>query len=124
LAAIFTLLTLVHVIETGKFVADWSRYRAAVASLAMGQDSDANLGDPRFVSSKRGPPDLTTLEWFSTIPYLSVILSNFQPTRLVIDPAGNYFWLSCATATRNAEKQLVVPVHAREMIRTYSCLHR
>jgi hypothetical protein len=64
------------------------------------------------------------LEWFSTIPYLSAILSNFGPNRLVIDPAGNYFWLSCATATHSMEKPLVVPLHTRELIRTYSCLHR
>lgn len=124
LASILFAVTLIHVVETGKFVSAWSRYRGEIATLAMSQDSDPVLGDARFVSSKRGSPDLAALEWFSTIPYLSAILSNFRPNRLVIDPAGNYFWLSCATATRSMERQLVVPLHTRELIRTYSCLHR
>lgn len=124
LGSVFFAVTSIHVVETGKFVTAWSRYRDAIASLAMSQYSDPSLGDPRFVSSKRIPPDLASLEWFSTVPYLSVILSNFEPNRLVIDPAGNYFWLACATATRSMEKQLTVPLHTRELIRTYSCLHR
>jgi hypothetical protein len=124
LASILFAVTLIHVVETGKFVAAWSRYRSAIATLAMRQDSDPALGDPRFVSSKQVPPDLAPLEWFSTIPYLSLILANFRPNRLVIDPDGNYFWLSCATATHSMERQLVVPLRARELVRTYSCLHR
>jgi hypothetical protein len=124
LASILIAVTLIHVVETAKFVTAWSRYREAIATLAMSQDSDPALGDPRFVSSKRGPPDLTPLEWFSTIPYLSVILANFRPNRLVIDPAGNYFWLSCATATHSMERQLVVPFYTRELVRTYSCRNR
>jgi hypothetical protein len=64
------------------------------------------------------------LAWFSTIPYLSVILANFSPNRLVIDPAGNYFWLSCATATQNRDAKRAVSVEARDLIRIYSCLHR
>ena len=109
LAAAFMLLTLVHVIETAKFVAAWSSYRAAVAALATGDASDPALGDPRFVSSERIAPDLNRLSWFSTTPYLSVIVANFMPNRLVIDPTGNYFWLSCATATANAEAARAVP---------------
>lgn len=124
LGSILIVVTLIHVVETAKFVTAWSRYRETIATLAMSQDSDPALGDPRFVSSKRGPPDLAPLEWFSTIPYLSAILANFRPNRLVIDPAGNYFWLSCATATRSMERQLVVPLYTRELIRTYSCLNR
>jgi hypothetical protein len=124
LVSILVAVTLIHVVETAEFVAAWSRYRHAIATLALGQVSDPALGDFRFVSSKRAPPDLDALEWFSTIPYLSVVLSNFQPQRLVIDPDGNYFWLSCTTATRSAERQLVIPLQTRELIRTYSCLHR
>jgi hypothetical protein len=124
LASILFAVTLIHVVETAKFVTAWSRYRDVIATLAMSQDSDPALGDPRFVSSRRGPPDLAPLEWFSTTPYLSAILSNFRPNRLVIDPAGNYFWLSCATATHSTERLLVVPLHVRELIQTYSCLHR
>jgi len=124
LAAIFMLLTLVHVVETGKFVVAWRDYRAAVAALAIGDEADPALGHPRFVSSDRIAADLNRLSWFSTTPYLSVVLANFTPNRLVIDPAGNYFWLSCATATANAKALRATPEAGRELIRVYSCLHR
>jgi hypothetical protein len=90
----------------------------------MSSKSDPALGNPRFVSAERISPVLTPLSWFSTIPYLSIILSDFSPNRLVIDPTGNYFWLSCGTATRNKDAELVVPVQTRELVRFYSCLHR
>src|SRR5205807_1018368 len=90
LASIFLVVNLIHAIETGKFVASWIDYRDAIAALAMGGTSDPALGDPRFVSAERTSPTLAPLSWFSTIPYLSIILSNFSPNRLVIDPAGNY----------------------------------
>jgi len=124
LAALLVAVTMIHIVETAKFVAAWSRYRDAIASQAMGHDSDPGLGDPRFVASTRASPDLAPLAWFSTIPYLSVILSDFRPNRLVIDPKGNYFWLSCATASENSKRPLAVPAEARELIRRYSCLHR
>ena len=124
LAAAFMLVTLVHVVETGKFVAAWRHYRTAVAALAVGDEADPALGDPRFVSSNRIASDLNRLSWFSTTPYLSVALSNFVPNRLVIDPAGNYFWLSCATATANEKATRSAPQAGRELIRVYSCLHR
>lgn len=124
LAAAFILLTLVHVIETGKFVAAWGHYRAAVAALATGNESDPALGNPHFVSSERIVSNLKRLSWFSTTPYLSVIVANFRPKRLVIDPSGNYFWLSCATATANDQATRVVPKEGRDLVRIYSCLHR
>jgi hypothetical protein len=124
LAAIFMVVTLIHLVETGKFVASWVDYRNAVAGLAMSSQSNAALGDPRFVSAERIRPALAALSWFSTVPYLSIILSKFSPNRLVIDPAGNYFWLSCETATKNREAALAVPVQTRELVRLYSCLHR
>jgi hypothetical protein len=124
LAAAFMLLTLVHVIETGKFVAAWRDYRTAVAALAMGDDSDPMLGNPHFISSDRIASNLNRLSWFSTTPYLSVIVANFTPNRLVVDPAGNYFWLSCATATANAKAARAVPEEGRDLVRIYSCLHR
>jgi hypothetical protein len=117
-------MILIHAIETRKFVASWIDYRNAIAMLAMSGNSDPALGDPRFVSTARISPALAPLSWFSTIPYLSIILSNFSPNRLVVDPAGNYFWLSCETATRNKDAELVVPVQTRELVRVYSCLHR
>jgi hypothetical protein len=124
LAATFMLLTLVHVVETGKFVAAWRDYRAAVGALAIGDESDPALGNPRFVSSDRIAADLNRLSWFSTTPYLSVVLANFRPNRLVIDPAGNYFWLSCGTATANEKAARATPESGRDLIRIYSCLHR
>jgi hypothetical protein len=124
LTSLLVAVTLIHAVETVKFVSAWSHYQSAIAALAVSNESDAALSDPRFVSSRRVSPELALLAWFSTIPYLSVILANFRPNRLVIDPAGNYFWLSCATATSNAKRELVVPVQAREWIRIYSCLHR
>jgi len=74
-----------------------SDYRAAVAALAMAMISDPALGHPqfRFVGPK-SPPNLNRLSWFSTTPYLSVIVGELQAeparwsTRL-----ENYFWLSC-----------------------------
>jgi hypothetical protein len=124
LAAVFVILTLVHIVETAKFVAAWKDYKAAVTALATGDLSDPALGNPRFVSSARIAADLNRLSWFSTTPYLSVIVANFMPKRLVIDPVGNYFWLSCATATANAKAVRAVPTEGRELVRIYSCLHR
>jgi hypothetical protein len=119
------VVTLVHVVETAKFVAAWSDYKAAVRTLAMGSASDPALGDPRFVSSARLGARLNRLSWFSTTPYLSVLLApRFAPARLVIDPAGDYFWLSCATATANERAERAIPVESRRLIRIYSCLHR
>jgi hypothetical protein len=90
----------------------------------MGDTADPALGDPRFVSSERIAADLNRLSWFSTTPYLSVIVANFMPNRLVIDPTGNYFWLSCATATANAKAVRAIPAEGRDLVRIYSCLHR
>ncbi|WP_315833575.1 hypothetical protein [Bradyrhizobium prioriisuperbiae] len=123
-AAVLLLTTAIHVVETGKFVSAWTRYRAAITALATGQNSDPQLGNSNFVSSSRTPPGLAPLAWFSTIPYLSVMVANFSPSRLVIDPAGNYFWLSCETATTNRNAARAAPVEAREFVRIYSCLHR
>jgi hypothetical protein len=124
LGAAFAIVTLIQMVETGKFVAAWSAYRTEVAALATGHESDPSLGDPRFVSSDRMSPRFSALSWFSTTPYLSAILANFRPNRLVIDPAGNYFWLSCETATKNRDADRAVPVQTRELVRVYSCLHR
>jgi hypothetical protein len=123
-ASVFVVVSLIHVVETVKFIASWSDYRNAIAVLAMSSKSDPALGNPRFVSAERISPALTPLSWFSTVPYLSIVLTDFSPNRLVIDPVGNYFWLSCGMATRNMNAELVVPVQTRELVRVYSCLHR
>jgi hypothetical protein len=118
------LITLVHVVETRKFVVAWQNYKSAVAALATGSVSDPALGDPRFVSSRRISPDLNQLSWKSTTPYLSVIVANLVPSRLVVDPTAKYFWLSCQTATANYEASRFVPSASRNLVRIYACLHR
>ena len=118
------LVTLVYGVETEKFVSAWQSYKSAVAALAAGSASDPALGDPRFVSSKRIGPGLNQLSWNSTTPYLSVIVANLVPNRLVVDPTGNYFWLSCETATANYEAERSVPSASRDLVRIYACLHR
>jgi hypothetical protein len=124
IGAILTL-TLVHAVETAKFVAAWTGYEAAVRALAIGAASDPALGDPRFVSSERIDRDLNRMKWQTTTPYLSVLLApGFLPARLVIDPTTGYFWLSCRLATASAKADLAIPRASRELIRTYECEHR
>jgi hypothetical protein len=124
LVSVFVLVILIHAIEIKKFVVAWTDYRNEISALALSNESDPELGHPRFISSERISSTLGPLSWFSTTPYLSIILSNFSPNRLVIDPTGNYFWLSCATATRSKEAKLAVPDRTRELVSIYSCLHR
>jgi len=125
IAGAFVLVMLVHAVETEKFLAAWTEYKAAVATLANGTASDPALGDPHFVSSARIDRDLNRLSWFSTTPYLSVILAKFSPTRLVMDPrAANYFWLSCETATANLNADRAVPAGVRRLVQIHACLHR
>jgi hypothetical protein len=119
------IVTLVHAVETQRFVATWTDYRHALRALAGGTASDPTLGDARFVSSGRIDHGLNRLSWWSTTPYLSVLVtSNLAPARLVFAPDSNYFWLSCETATANARAQNPVPQDTRRLIAKYSCLHR
>lgn len=120
----FLLVTLVHAVETVKFVSAWTNYKAAVKALAVGTAFDPALGDPHFVSSDRIDADLNRLSWFSTTQYLSLIVANFTPNRLVVDPMNNYFWLSCDTATANYNAARIIPPASRNLVRIYSCLHR
>src|SRR4029078_12279543 len=71
----------IHVVQTAKFVTEWTAYKAAVKALALGSSSDPALGDPRFVSSHRISPELNHLVLFSTVEYLSAIVSDFKPAR-------------------------------------------
>lgn len=124
-AGALALVTLIHATETAKFVTAWTQYRAALRALVTGTASDPTLGDAAFVSSARLGPDLNRLAWFSTTPYLSVLAAkDLRPARLAIDPAGNYFWLSCATAANNADADNAIPRESRALIRLYSCMHR
>jgi hypothetical protein len=125
LCGFFLVTTLVYMVETIKFVAAWNGYKAAVRGLAMGAASDRNLGDINFVSSTRIDANLNRPSWNSTTPYLSVLMApGFSPARLVVDPAANYFWLSCAMATANLDADRAISKKGRELVRTYSCLHR
>jgi hypothetical protein len=124
-APALALVLLVHAVETAKFVEAWSAYKAAVRALATGTASDPQLGDPRFVSADRIGATLNRLSWNSTTLYLSVLLApGFAPSRLVIDPMGNYFWLTCRTATANEEADRAVPVETRRLLRVFACQHR
>jgi hypothetical protein len=124
-APALALVLLVHAVETAKFVQAWSSYKAAVRALATGTASDPELGDPRFVSADRIGATLNRLSWNSTTLYLSVLLApGFAPSRLVIDPMGNYFWLTCRTATANEEADRAVPVETRRLLRIHACQHR
>jgi hypothetical protein len=124
-AGAILLVMLVHAVETEKFVSAWSDYRAALRTLALGSVSDLALGDAAFVSSLRIGPSLNRLGWSSTTPYLSVLVApGFAPARLVIDPATDYFWLSCRTATLSQQADRAVPVESRRLIRRHACLHR
>jgi hypothetical protein len=120
----FLLVTLVHAVETAKFVVAWKHYKSTLAALATGSASDRALGDPRFVSSERIGPNLNRLSWNSTTPYLSVITANFVPNRLIIDPTANYYWLSCETAAANYRAVRSIPDATRNLIKIYSCRHR
>lgn len=116
---------LLHGVETTKFVKAWADYKGAVQSLARSSMSDPALGDSQFVSSQRIPATLNRMSWFSTTHFMSVLVApNLLPARLVIDPASNYFWISCRTARRTFKTVGAVPVASRRLIRKYSCLHR
>jgi hypothetical protein len=119
------VVTLVHGVETAKFVSVWKEYKAAVRALATGALSDAELGDPRFVSSARIEPRLNRLAWSSTTEFLSALVApNFSPSRLVIDPTENYFWISCATARATETANRAVAVETRSLERVRACLKR
>jgi hypothetical protein len=124
-AGALILVALVHAVETAKYVSAWTDYKAAVYALATGGLSDPQLGDPDFVSSQRIGRDLQALSWFSTTPYLSVLVAaRFRPRRLVVDPNGGYYWLSCETAVAHHEGNRAIPRESRRLLRVYSCLHR
>ena len=119
------LITLVHAVETAKFAEAWTQYKAALSALATGPLSDPALGDPAFVSSTRIPPDLNRLSWYSTTPYLAVLVApGFKPRRLVVDPYAGYYWLSCLTARTSQRANRALPAESRRLLRVYSCLHR
>jgi hypothetical protein len=125
LAGAIMVTTLVHAVETEKFIVAWSAYKSAIVRLATGAASDPALGDPRFVSADRIPAKLDALAWASTTQYLSVLLApGFAPNRLVVDPDEGYYWLSCETATANRLAARAIPAQSRDLIGSDACLHR
>lgn len=124
-AGAIAVVMLVHAVETAKFVRAWEDYKAAVRALAVGAASDPALGDARFVSSQRISADLNRMSWNSTTLFLSILVApHFTPARLVVDPAANYFWLSCATAIASEEADRALPAASRGLVRVHACLHR
>ena len=125
IAGTLLLILLVHTVETTKFVWAWTNYKAAIRALAMSALSDPSLGDPSLVSSQRIDPSLNRLAWNSTTPFLSVLVApGLAPTRLVVDPAAGYFWLSCETAKQSEQTSSAIPPGSRRLIRLHACLHR
>lgn len=124
-AGALAVITLIHVVETAKFASGWNQYTAAIRNLAIGAASDPALGDDALVSSLRIAPALNRLSWFSTTPYLSVLVApKLQPRRLVVDPDSGYFWLSCRTATNNLRAARAVPRSTRRLVQREACLHK
>jgi hypothetical protein len=124
-AGALAVTMLIHVVETGKFVIGWTHYTATVRKLATGTASDPALGNLGLVSSRRVGEELNRLSWFSTTPYLSVLVApKLKPQRLVVDPDSAFFWLSCRTATASLRAARAVPVGSRNLVRMEACLHK
>lgn len=119
------LVTLVHAVETAKFVHGWDAYEQGVRELAMGAHSDAKLGDERFVDAERLGRSLNRWSWYSTTHYLSVLLApGFRPDRLVVDADAGYYWLSCAMARASEAGASAIPLESRRLVRVLACLKR
>ncbi len=119
------LVSLVHAVETTKFIAAWRVHLAAVQGLVMGAEADPALGDAAFVSTARLPAASAPLAWHSTAPFLGALAApGYAPARLLVDPGAGYFWFDCAAATTHAAAARALPQPTREMLRRYTCLHR
>lgn len=119
------LVSLVHAVESVKFIAAWRAHLAAVQGLVMGAEADPALGDAAFVSTARLPAASAPLAWHSTAPFLGALAApGYAPARLLVDPGAGYFWFDCAAATANAAAARALPQPTREMLRRYTCLHR
>ena len=119
------LVTLIHGVETAKFVRVWRDYTATIRALAAGDHADPLLGDDRFVSAARVPARIAAVSWPATVPFLSVMVSEgYAPRRLAAHPDNGYFWFDCAAAAANAAAPRALPGRTREMVRIYTCGHR
>jgi hypothetical protein len=121
IAGSLLLVLLIHGAETARFADAWHDH------LVLFQKMVTQSSRSREVEIDAENPEYEELPWFSTLPYLSVLVApDFKPARLAIDPRSDYFWTSCATATENVRKAGPngIPVQSREMIRRYTCQHR
>lgn len=119
------LVTLVHAVETARFVVAWSGYEKAVRDLAMSETSDPRLGDPRFADAERLGQHLNQLSWYSTTHFLSILLApDWLPKRLVVDPDAGYYWFDCAMAKADEVRPSAIPQESRRLVRVLSCRHR
>jgi hypothetical protein len=134
------LVSLVHVVQTSKFVSAWQVYVVAVRQLAKSDPASPNptatrpakhakppreLSDSRMISSEHIDDDVNRPSWHSTTQYLSVLVApGFLPRRLVADPDAGYFWLSCSLAKRSENAPRAIPMPSRTLIRIHACLNR
>jgi len=120
-AGLMLLVFVIHSAETARFADAWSDH------LSLFKTMVTQASRSREVEIDSENPEYEELPWFSTLPYLSVLVApDFKPARLGIDPRSDYFWISCATATASVKKAgpTGIPAQSREMIRRYSCAHR
>ena len=120
-AAALLLVLVVHGAETARFAAGWRDHLSMFSRLVT------EPSRTRFVELDPEKPEYDELPWFSTLPYLSVLVApDFKPARLAIDPKSDYFWISCATANESVRKAGPhgIPKQSREMIRDYTCQRR
>jgi hypothetical protein len=121
-AGAFLLILVIHAAETARFADAWRDHLALFQSMVTQASARS-----REVEIDAENPEYEELPWFSTLPYLSVLVApDFKPARLGIDPRSDYFWITCATATASVKKAgpSGIPAQSREMIRRYSCQHR
>ena len=125
IAGAIVLVTLVHAVETAKFVAAWTDYKAGLRDLATGTASDPELGHPLFVSAGRLGPARNRMAWNSTTPFLSILVApGLAARRLVVDPSAGYYWVTCDTARRSEMTGTAAPAESRRLVRLHACLHR
>lgn len=123
LSALLLLTICIHVVETARFAAGWTEYLDLFRTMVSKTEPQAR----KYVAIDPDDPKLHGMPWFSTLPYLSVLVApGFKPERLAIDPRSDYFWISCANATRSVRKAngSSIPAQSREMIRDYNCRNR
>lgn len=124
LAALLAV-AVVHAGEMQRFVSAFDGHRSAIRALATGEAADPALGHPAFVTVERRGQRYADLDWDSTLPFQSVLLTpGYHPKRLVVDAEANYFWFDCATARANEARDWPLPRETRALISAYTCGRR